>query len=144
VKLIDLNILLYAVNRDSAYHARARAWLERTLTDGEPVALPWTVLLGFLRLSTSPRVFPEPLPSADALAVVDGWLARPAVVPLAPGEGHWSILRDLLAESGAAGNLTTDAHLAALAAEHGAELCSTDADFGRFRGVRWMNPLAAG
>jgi hypothetical protein len=142
VKLVDLNLLLYAVNRDSARHARAKAWLDRTLTDGDPVALPWAVLLGFLRLATSPRVFPEPLSATQALSVVDGWLARPAVVTLSPGDDHWRMLRDLLVESGTAGNLTSDAHLAALAMEHGAELCSTDADFGRFRGVRWVNPLA--
>ncbi|HET7038394.1 MAG TPA: type II toxin-antitoxin system VapC family toxin [Gemmatimonadales bacterium] len=142
MRLVDLNILLYAVNRDSAQHARAKAWLDRTLTDDRPVALPWVVLLGFLRVTTSARVFPEPLRPTEAMAVVDGWLARPPVIPLAPGEGHWSILRELLAESGTAGNLTTDAHLAALALEHGAELCSTDADFARFRRLRWVNPLA--
>jgi hypothetical protein len=142
VKLVDLNLLLYAVNRDGAHHARAKRWLERTLGDGEPVGLPWAVLVGFLRLATSRRVFPKPLPPARALAVVDGWLARPVVVGLAPGDAHWRILRELLAESGTAGNLTTDAHLAALAIEHGTVLCSTDADFGRFRGLRWVNPLA--
>jgi hypothetical protein len=142
VKLLDLNVLLYAVNRDSAHHARAKAWLEQTLTAEEPVALPWVVLLGFLRLATTPRVFPQPLGPGQALEVVDGWLACPAVVALAPGNEHWRILKDLLAESGTAGNLTTDAHLAALAIEHGAELCSTDADFARFARLRWRNPLA--
>lgn len=142
MKVVDLNLLLYAVNRDSAHHARAKAWLERTLTDEEPVALPWIVLLGFLRLATSPRVFPTPLATDRAVQVVDGWLARPAVVTVSPGDGHWRVLRELLTNSGTAGNLTTDAHLAALAIEHGAELCSTDADFGRYRGLRWVNPLA--
>lgn len=142
MKVIDLNLLLYAINRDSAQHAPARAWLERTLANREPVALPWVVVLGFLRLATSARVFPEPLSAAAAAEVVDGWLAAPAVVVLSPGDEHWRILRGLLDESGTAGNLTTDAHLAALALEHGAELCSTDADFGRFRGLRWVNPLA--
>jgi toxin-antitoxin system PIN domain toxin len=141
VKVVDLNLLLYAVNRDSVHHGRAKAWLERTLTDEEPVALPWIVLLGFLRLATSPRVFPAPLPPAQAVEVVDGWLARPVVVTVSAGDGHWRVLRQLLGESGTAGNLTTDAHLAALAIEHGAELCSTDADFGRFHGLRWVNPL---
>lgn len=141
MKVVDLNLLLYAVNRDSAHHARAKGWLERTLAGEEPVALPWVVLLGFLRVATSARVFPEPLAPAQALAVVDGWLACPAVIPLSPGDEHWDILRELLAESGTAGNLTTDAHLAALALEHGAELCSTDADFARFSRLRWVNPL---
>jgi toxin-antitoxin system PIN domain toxin len=142
VKLLDLNLLPYAVNRDSPDHGRARAWLDHVLKGDEPVAVPWMVVLGFLRLSTSTRVFPRPLSPDQALAVVDGWLARPAVVALAPGDQHWRVLRDLLTESGTAGNLTTDAHLAALAIEHGAELCSTDGDFARFRRLRWLNPLA--
>lgn len=142
MKLVDLNLLLYAVNRDSPHHARAKAWLERTLSDEEPAAMPWVVLLGFLRLATSAQVFPQPLAPDRAVAVVDGWLARPPVVVLAPGDEHWRILRDLLTQSGTAGNLTTDAHLAALAIEHGAELCSTDSDFARFGQLRWINPLA--
>lgn len=142
MKVVDLNLLLYAINRDSPHHAPAKAWLERTLSDEEPVALPWVVLLGFLRLATSARVFPQPLVPDQALMVVDGWLGRTPVVALAPGDEHWRILRELLAESGTAGNLTTDAHLAALAIEHGAELCSTDSDFGRFPQLRWVNPLA--
>ncbi len=142
MKVIDLNLLLYAINRDSAQHAPAKAWLEHTLTNSEPVALPWVVVLGFLRLATSARVFNNPLSPAAAAEVVDGWLGAPAVVALSPGDEHWRILRGLLDESGTAGNLTTDAHLAALAIEHGAELCSTDADFARFRALRWVNPLA--
>jgi hypothetical protein len=142
VKLVDLNLLLYAVNRDSPQHQRARSWLERTLGDDEPVGLSWVVVLGFLRLATSPRVFPRPLAPDQAVAAVDGWLAQPAVVTVAPGAEHWRVLRNLLTESGTAGNLTTDAHLAALAIEHGAELCSTDGDFARFRRLRWLNPLA--
>lgn len=142
MKVVDLNLLLYAVNRDSPHHARAKAWLEQTLSDEDPVALPWVVLLGFLRLATSARVFPQPLAPEQALAVVDGWLARPALMPLPPGEEHWRILRDLLSRAGTAGNLVTDAHLAALAIEHGAELCSTDSDFARFRQLRCVNPLA--
>jgi toxin-antitoxin system PIN domain toxin len=143
VRVVDLNLLLYAVDRDSTHHAAARTWLERTLTSDEPTALPWVVLLGFLRLATSPRVFPQPLALEQALAVVDGWLACPSVVPLSPEDEHWRILRDLLARSGTAGNLTTDGHLAALAIEHGAELYSTDTDFARFQGLRWVNPLSS-
>ena len=90
---------------------------------------------------TSPRVFPRPLAPEQALALVDGWLTRPTVARLAPGDEHWRVMRDLLAESGNAGNLTTDADLAALAIEHGAELCSTDGDFARFRRLRWTIPL---
>jgi hypothetical protein len=107
----------------------------------DPVGLPWSVLLGFLRLATSPRVFPSPLVPEEAIHILDGWLQRPQVVPLAPGETHWAILKGLLGEAGLAGNLTTDAHLAAIAIEHGAELQSTDRDFGRFSCLRWSNPL---
>ena len=141
MKVVDLNLLLYAVNRSGPHHAPARAWLEGALAGDEVIGLPWVVILGFLRTSTNPRVFPEPLHSGDALAVVDGWLARPVVHPVEPGGDHWRLLRDLLESAGAAGNLTTDAHLAALAIEHGAELVTTDADFARFPGLRWSNPL---
>lgn len=142
MKVVDLNLLLYAVNRDSIQHARARTWLEQVLSADEPVALPWAVLLGFLRIATSARILPHPLSVEQAIAVVDSWIERPIVVPLAPGAEHWRILRELLAEAGTAGNLTTDGHLAALAIESGAELCSSDADFARFHKLRRTNPLA--
>jgi toxin-antitoxin system PIN domain toxin len=142
VIVVDLNLLVYAVNRDSARHAAAKAWVEEILSGDEPVGIPWIVVLGFLRLTTNPRVFPKPIRSEQALAIVDDWFARPAVVPLSPTERHWAVLRDLLSDAGTAGNLTTDAHLAALAIENGAELCSTDADFGRFKTLRRRNPLA--
>ena len=141
MKVVDLNLLLYAVNRDSEKHAAAKAWLEDTLSAVERVALPWVVLLGFIRVVTHPQVLRRPLKADEALAVVDSWLAQPQVIPLYPGEEHWRILRSLLADAGTAGNLTTDAHLAALAIEHGAELCSTDGDFARFSRLRWVNPL---
>lgn len=142
MKVVDLNLLLYAVNRDSIHHTRARTWLEQILSADEPVALPWTVLLGFLRIATSARILPYPLSVEQALGVVDSWIDQPVVVLLAPGAEHWRILRELLAEAGTAGNLTTDGHLAALAIESGAELCSSDSDFARFNKLRWTNPLA--
>lgn len=141
MKILDLNLLIYAINRDSALHERARAWLELVLSGDEAVAFPWVVLLGFLRLTTNPRIFQVPLKPEQAVAVVNEWLEQPAAVALNPGEEHWIILKDLLQESGTAGNLTTDAHLAALAIENGAELCSTDSDFARFPRLRWKNPL---
>lgn len=141
MKLLDLNLLLYAVNSDSAHHRAAKRWLETALNDDEPVALPWAVLLGFLRIATNKRILPRPLSTAQATAVVDGWLAQAAVRVLSPGEEHWRILKVLLAETGTAGNLTTDAHLAALAIENGATLYSTDTDFQRFSRLRWINPL---
>jgi toxin-antitoxin system PIN domain toxin len=143
VKIVDLNVLLYAVNRDSPQHSAAKAWMEDTLSGDEPVGLPWIVLLGFLRVATNRRVFANALDVEDALAVVDSWLAQPAVVRVVPGDHHWNTLKDLVAESGTAGNLTTDAHLAALALENGAELCSTDSDFARFPRLRWRNPLSS-
>jgi uncharacterized protein len=142
VKLLDLNLLLYAVNRDSAHHRQARQWLERTLNGTEPVALPWVVILGFLRVATGRAAFARPLTADQALAVVDGWLGQPMVGVLHPGPEHWRHLRELLSHAGTAGNLTTDAHLAALALENGCELCSTDTDFARFVRLKWSNPLA--
>ena len=142
MKLLDLNLLLYAVNEDSPLHAAAKGWLEQALTDDEPVAIPWVVILGFLRIATHPRILAKPLKSDQALTVVDSWLCRPTVRILHAGPEHWRILRGLLRESGTAGNLTTDAHLAAMAIESGCELCSTDGDFARFRHLRWANPIS--
>jgi len=143
VTIVDLNLLVYAVNRDVPHHRAARAWWEERLAGREPVGLSWTVVLGFLRLTTHPSVMPRPLTPEQALAVVDGWLEQPCVRLTEPTERHWGILEDMLAPLGTAGNLTSDAHLAALAVEHGATLCSTDGDFGRFPHLRWKNPLAA-
>lgn len=141
MRLLDVNILLYAINADSAHHRAARKWLEAAIIGPETIALPWIVILGFLRLSTSRHVFPKPLSAEDAIALVDDWLGRSNVVPLYPGPGHWRLLKSLMTSSGTAGNLTTDAHLAALAIEQGCELCSTDADFGRFAQLNWTNPV---
>jgi toxin-antitoxin system PIN domain toxin len=142
VKLLDANLLLYAVNEDAPPHTAAKAWLESVLSRSETVAFSWPVLLAFLRLSTRLALFPRPLDADQAIGVVDSWLAQPCAVVLQPGPRHWSILRSLIAGSGTAGNLTSDAHLAALAIENSAELCSTDRDFGRFPALRWTNPLA--
>lgn len=142
MRLPDLNLLLYAVNHDAREHTRAKAWLETRLSGTETVAIAWSVVLGFMRISTHPGIFPSPLTPAEALAQIDAWLARPNVVVIQPGEGHLVILRELLERAGTAGNLVTDAHLAALAIEHGATLESHDHDFGRFRGLRWEDPLS--
>jgi toxin-antitoxin system PIN domain toxin len=141
VKLLDVNLLLYAYDESSPDHPRARAWLEDVLSSGETVALPWVVLLAFLRLTTRAAVFASPLAPEEALDVVDELLAQPSVTVVHPGPRHPALLRELLADVGTAGNLTTDAHLAALAREHGATLCSRDADFSRFPGLRWLDPL---
>jgi toxin-antitoxin system PIN domain toxin len=141
VKIVDLNILLYALNADAAGHRAALAWWERAVDGEETIGLPWIVLLGFLRLSTSARVFPRPLSPRRAAATLDAWFARDNVRVVREKEEHWDTLKALLDQTGTAGNLTTDAHLAALAIDHDAVLVSTDTDFGRFRGLRWENPL---
>jgi toxin-antitoxin system PIN domain toxin len=141
VKLPDANVLLYAADRPSPRHLRAKRWLESTLSGSETVAFAWIVLLGFVRVSTNGRVFAHPLTSEQALDEVESWLAQPCATIVHPTDRHTALLRDLLGPLGTAGNLTTDAHLAALAIEHGAELCSSDADFGRFPGLRWTDPL---
>lgn len=141
MKLVDVNILVYAYDLDSRWHAPARRWLEERLSGTETVALPWVVLLGFLRLSTRAAAFANPFSPEYALDLVDRWLAQPCTAVIHPTERHGAILRDLLTHVGTAGNLTTDAHLAALAIEHGAQLCSADVDFSRFPGLRWHNPL---
>jgi toxin-antitoxin system PIN domain toxin len=143
VRLLDLNILIYAMDESSPRHESARGWLDETLSGSRTVAFAWHVLIGFVRLSTRAAVFERALTVNDAFDVVDGWLAQPCVTVVHPTDRHAQILRGLLIPVGAAGNLTSDAHLAALAVEHGAELCSTDADFGRFSGVRWIDPLRA-
>ncbi|HEX9277186.1 MAG TPA: type II toxin-antitoxin system VapC family toxin [Casimicrobiaceae bacterium] len=141
MKIVDLNVLLYAVNSDAALHQRVRAWWEAAVNDDETIGLPWVVLLGFLRLTTNPRVFPRPLAPDAAAAKVDTWLALDNIRIVCEKDDHWESLKTLLHQSGTAGNLTTDAHLAALALTHDAVLVSCDTDFTRFKGLRWENPL---
>jgi toxin-antitoxin system PIN domain toxin len=141
VKLLDVNLLIYSVDESSARFEQAHPWVETVLRGRETVALPWTVLLAFVRLTTKPQVMSAPFSSGESLDIVDGWLARPNTVVVHPTDRHAAILRELLAPLGTAGNLVTDAHLAALAIEHGAELNSCDADFSRFSGLQWTDPL---
>ena len=140
--LPDLNVLLHTYNAGAREHTAARRWWEQTLNGGRPVALAWVTILGFLRLSTSRSIAGEPLPPAAAIRHVRTWLAHPHVQVVTPGEGHAEILFGLLEHIGTAGNLTTDAHLAALAIEYQAEVATTDTDFARFPGLRWFDPLA--
>lgn len=137
----DINLLVHAYNEQSSVHEKARAWWEELLSDPAPVGLPWVVTLGFIRITTHPRIVANPLPAVTACAHVASWLGQPQVMILHPGDRHPEILFDLLRRLGTAGNLTTDVHLAALCIEHQAELHSTDADFMRFSGLRWRNPL---
>jgi toxin-antitoxin system PIN domain toxin len=143
VRVPDLNLLIYAVDRESSLHPMALRWWNRTLSGTETVGLAWTVLLGFVRLTTNPRVVRTALPAGDALDYLDRWLAHRVTTVIDPTPRHGAVLRDLLTVTGTAANLVADAHLAALAIEHGATLCSADHDFGRFPGLNWTNPLAA-
>jgi toxin-antitoxin system PIN domain toxin len=138
----DLNLLIYAIDTDSPAHERALRWWEGSLSGTETVGLAWTVLLGFLRITTNPRIVRRPLTADEALDYVDRWLAHPLTVTLEPGERHALALRDLVRPTGTAGNLVTDAHLAALAIGHGARLATADRDFGRFPGLDWFDPLS--
>jgi toxin-antitoxin system PIN domain toxin len=142
VLIPDVNILAYAYDSRAPRHERARAWWESTLGQPRAIGLPWATALGFIRLTTHPNIWERPLPPRDAMGIVRMWLDHPRVRILTPGERHAEILFDLLLELGVAGNLTYDAHLAALAIEYQAELVSTDTDFARFPGLRWFNPLA--
>lgn len=142
MRIPDLNVLLYAVDSDSVHHAAVHPYWEEIASGDEEIGFSWSVLLGFLRLSTNPTVFPRPLALDAALAKVDSWLSLPPARLVTETEDHWSILRRLLSDSGTAGNLTTDAHLAALAIGRGAVLVSCDSDSARFEGLRWENPLA--
>lgn len=140
--LPDLNLLIHAYNRDSPVHAAAREWWESCMNAPAPVGLAWVAMLGFLRISTHRTILENPLPVETACDHARSWLAQPQVTVLHPGERHAEILFGLLREAGTAGNLTTDAHLAALAIEYQAILHTTDADFSRFSGLRWRKPLS--
>jgi toxin-antitoxin system PIN domain toxin len=139
---IDANLLIYAKFSDLPQHPRALPWLEEVLNSPGRVGLPWPSLLAFLRLATNARLFREPLTINGAWDQVDEWLGVARVWIPQPTEHHGKILADLLTRTQATGNLVPDAHLAALAIEHGLTLCSADADFARFPGLDWFNPLA--
>ena len=142
MKLVDLNVLIYAINKDSAEHSRVQAWWENALNSEEPVGLAWIVVLGFLRITTNPRVFSNTLSSAEAIEQVEQWLAHPNTILVAETEQQWSVLKDLLRQTGTSGNRTTDAHLASLAIAYNSTLVSCDTDFARFSRLRWENPAA--
>jgi toxin-antitoxin system PIN domain toxin len=139
--LPDINLLVYAYNRHAPHHAVARAWWEELLNGSDPVGIPWAVVCGFVRLMTHPAVLVDPLDPGRTLLHVRSWFERPLVEVLEPGPRHLEIFERLLTSLSVAANLTTDAHLAAIAIEHQCELHSNDADFSRFAGLRWRNPL---
>jgi toxin-antitoxin system PIN domain toxin len=140
VRLVDANVLIYAVNRSTAHHGLAQSWLDGALAGRETIGFSWSVVLAFLRLATHPAVFARPLTSEEAVAIVRAWLAQPSAVIIDPSPRHIDLVAGFLAEAGTAGSLVNDAHLAALTIEHDATLVSFDTDFARFAGLRWEVP----
>lgn len=141
--LVDANILLYAEDSLNPRHRQARVWWDDRLSGVDPVCLCWTVLSAFIRIGTNPRAFERPLSLEQALARVQSWLEQPCVKMIQPTERHWTVFQRMLTDGQAVANLVTDAHLAALAIEHGCELISIDSDFARFPNLKWKNPFAA-
>jgi toxin-antitoxin system PIN domain toxin len=140
--LVDVNLLIHAIHSASPDHAAAKTWLDDRLQSGEPLGLPWAVLVGFVRITTNPRITSHPFTLDESLQQIRDWLETPGVQILHPTAEHERHFADLCRAAGAVGNLVTDAHLAALAIEHDCELGSNDTDFSRFPGLRWVNPLA--
>ncbi len=141
--LVDANLLVYAYARDMHQHESARTWLDDQLNGGFKVGIPWPSLLAFLRLVSNPRIFERPVTPADAWKQVEEWLDLPRTWVPSPTDQHGQILAGLIKQIGGRSNLVPDAHLAALALEHGLTLCSPDGDFARFGELDWVNPLAA-
>ncbi len=141
--LVDANLLIYAYDSRSPRHERARSWLEATLGSDEQVGFSLVTLLAFVRIGTSPSVFERPMPVGKAIDLVQGWLRLPNVSLTEPSGRHWAVLSKVADAGQARGPMIMDAHLAALAVEHGATLCTTDRDFARFPRLRFRDPLPA-
>jgi hypothetical protein len=140
--ILDANVLLYAYDSASILHSKARAWVEDAFSGTTPIGLPWQTINAFLRITTNSRLPRQRFSMAEAARIADLWLEQPNVRPLAPGEDHWPLFRQMIIEGQASGPLVADAQLAALAIEYGGTLCTTDRDFARFPGLRWKNPLS--
>ena len=140
--LVDANLLLHAQDSLSEHHQAARAWWDERLSGSDSVGLCWPVISAFIRIGTNVRLHQRPLRLTEAIARVQSWLDQPCVKIIEPTEVHWEVFRKLLCDADAIGNLVSDAHLAALAVEHNCELHSTDRDFARFPGLKWVNPIA--
>ena len=140
--VVDANLLIYAYNSSTSQHDAARGWIEDAFSGHDPVGLAWSSIHAFLRLTTHPALFPQPLDMSDAVAIVESWLAQPIVGIVEPGESYQTILQALLRGAQIRGSMVMDAHLAALALENGAVLVTTDRDFRRFEGLTVTNPLA--
>ena len=139
--VLDANILLYAYDAESKRHSKARRWVDSVFSGDETVALPWQTIGAFLRIVTHPGLPGNRLDLETAVGIVDSWLDQPNTRLLSPGDSHWNQLRPTILEGQASGALLTDAQLAALVIESGGTLYTTDRDFARFPGLRWMNPL---
>jgi uncharacterized protein len=140
--LPDVNILIHAYNSSSPAHLKAKAWWEKSLSGNEGIGIAWVTILGFIRITTHRQIFINPLSPQQASSCIDLWLSLPQVHLTNPSSEHFLKLKTHLENLGTAGNLTTDAHLATLAIERGYTLYSTDADFHRFSGLKWINPLS--
>lgn len=141
MNLLDSSTLLHAYDPDFRHYPKSRAWLEKTFSDPEKVGLAWVAILAFLRISTNPRAFRRPFSVEEASRIVSEWLDRPNTVVLEAGQRHWEILSGILSTARARGDLVMDAHLASLAIEHGAVVCTDDRDFARFPGLKTLDPL---
>lgn len=142
MKVVDANVLLYAVNADSEHHGASRRWLDDALSGSDTVGLSWVPLLAFVRLTTKVGLFPSPLRPDRAIQIVTAWLGAPGAQLISPTARHGDIIAEMLRRVGTGGNLVNDAHLAALAVEHRGVVVSYDTDFGRFEGIRWCTPEA--
>lgn len=140
MKLVDANVLLYAVNEDAVHHETARRWLDDALGGGDTVGFAWVALLAFVRLATKEGLFARPLSVEAAMAQVEDWISAPGGRVIHPGANHSAVLTQCLTEVGRGGNLVNDAHLVALAREHRAQIASYDNDFSRFPGITWRTP----
>ncbi len=138
----DINLLVYAYNSESPYHKKAKHWWEETVNGDKRIGVPWLVSSGFVRLITHPRVLQNPVTPLKAVSKVESWFQYDSVIPVNPGTEHLTYFRQNLDAAGVGGNLVSDAHIAAIAIEYQAEVHSNDSDFGRFPGLRWVNPLA--
>lgn len=140
MKVVDANVLVYAVNADAEHHQACRTWLDNALSGGDTVGFTWLALTAFLRLSTKIGLFAAPLSTGEAMDQVRQWLGAPGARLLDPTRAHLDVLGRLLDQAGSGGNLVNDAHLAAIAIEHRADVVSFDSDFARFSGVTWHRP----
>ena len=140
--LIDANLLIYSRDEESPFHAAALSWFSTQLNGERPVGIAWSSILAFLRVMTNPRITVSPLTANEAWETVDSWFSSPVVWTPVPTDRHRDLLGTFVTSLDLTAKLVPDAHLAALAVEHGLEVCSADSDFARFPGLRWRNPLA--